>query len=102
MLIHLQIAGGLAPPLMSEELTVDSTHLSTSQAADLQNLVHEALAETPPPLDPSVRDAMAYELRIECGEQVHCIVAFDGGLTPGIGRLINYVRKLGTRESRDA
>lgn len=98
MLIHLQIMGGFAPPLMGEKLTVDSARCSASEAAQLQALIDEALAETPPPMNPKARDAMAYELRIERDEQERSIVAFDGGITPAVGKLISFVRRLAKRE----
>ncbi len=98
MLIQLQTMGGFAPSLTGDKRTIDSNRLAAAEAAELQTLVDHAMAETPPPRNPKARDVMAYEIHIECDEQQHLIVAFDGGITPAVGQLISFVRRLAKRD----
>lgn len=94
MHVQLTITGGIAPPLTGESASINTADLPQEEAREVQSLVARALQEEPPPLDPRARDAYAYELRIDTGDQVHSIQAFDGGIPPAIGELIQCVRRL--------
>ena len=68
---------------------IDTASLDPSEAASLERLVDEALAEEPPgPPDAAVRDDQQYEITVTRGDITQQLQAADPVVTPRLAALI--------------
>ena len=82
MKVTLDIAGGLAPPLMNRQYVVESAGLEESQQKALAELIDQALAERQRAPGPAVRDARSYEIRVAAGSGEKVLEVSDGSMPP--------------------
>jgi len=94
MKVTLDIAGGLAPPLMSRQYVVDSAGLEPSQQRALTELVDAALAEPQPVLNRAARDARSYEIRVATASGEKTLAVSDGSIRPTTKKLIEMIKSL--------
>jgi hypothetical protein len=94
MKVTLDIAGGLAAPLMSRQHVVDSARLEESQQKALAELIDAAVAEPQREPGRSARDARSYEIRVATGPGEETIVAYDGSMGPMTRKLIEMIKSL--------
>ena len=94
MKVTLDIAGGLAPPLMNRQHVVDTDGLTESQQKALAELIEAALKEPQPAPNRAVRDARSYEIRVAAGSGEKTIVAYDGSIRPTTRKLIEMIKSL--------
>lgn len=94
MRIELKTAGGFAAALTAREYAVDSETLPEPVQHELVSLATAALAEPPAKINPKLRDAMSYEIRIVQPNHIDTIVVYDGGIPPAASRLIKFVKTL--------
>ena len=94
MKVTLDIAGGLAPPLMSRQHVVDTDGLEEAQQRALAELIDAALKEPQPAPKQAARDARSYEIRVGAGPGEKTIVAYDGSIRPTTRKLIEMIKSL--------
>ena len=94
MKVTLDIAGGLAPPLMSRQHVVDTDGLDESKQKALAELIDAALKEPQPAPKQAARDARSYEIRVGAGSEEKTIVAYDGAIRPMTKKLIEMIKSL--------
>ena len=94
MHITLDIAGGLAPPLMNRRYVIDTAHLTEPHRAALAALIAEVLAQPERPPNRALRDARSYEIRIATDSGERTLVADDGSVEPAMRRLIEMIKTL--------
>jgi hypothetical protein len=94
MRITLDIAGGLAPPLMNRRYVIDAVTLTEQQRDALAALIDDVVARPEGPPNRSLRDARSYEVRIATESGERTIVAYDGSMQPETRRLIEMIKTL--------
>lgn len=97
MKLRLDIAGGIAAPLMSRQLVVDSATLPEAQQRQLETLVEQALSEPPREVNPRLRDAMSYELTVVSDRGEQTIVAYDGSVSRVLRELIELLKSVASK-----
>jgi len=100
MKVTLDVAGGLAPPLMSRQYVVDSARLEQSQQQALAERIDAALAETRGAPSRAVRDARSYEIRVATDSGDKTLVVYDGSMPPAARRLIETIKSFAQHEDR--
>jgi hypothetical protein len=98
MRIAIDIAGGLAPPLMGRHYVIDTATLAESQRRALEELADRARSEVQRPARRSARDIRSYQIRLEdpAGDDV-VIMTYDGAVPPATRQLIDLVASLSRR-----
>jgi hypothetical protein len=97
MKLELEISGGFAPSVTSGRYVLDVASLPEDARKQVEGLVNDLLEAPRPSLNPKLRDAMSYELKIVSGGCRHNIVAEDGGLSATMQELIKRIKGLGAK-----
>jgi emfourin len=99
MKLTLEIAGGLAPPVMSRRYELDTAGLEAALQQSIDAIVRAALDA--PHRDPgaALRDARSYDIRIEAPSGDRTLVVYDGAIPPAIRTLIDTIQSLAPRRA---
>ena len=97
MVIRLEISGGIAAPITSSTLTVDSARLPAEHAKAIEELARQIVKEPPPQISSKLRDARYYDLSIKDESRDYSIAAADGAMTDGLSRLVKLIKLHGMR-----
>lgn len=100
MKVTLASHGGFAAGIRRPALSVDSSTLGKSAAAELERLVQEARAESPRGSEGPgrARDAMSYTVTVEDGAGPVELRQTDTSLSPGFSALMSWLQRHGAAE----
>lgn len=89
--VTLDIAGGLAPPMMNRHYVVEASRLEQTERQALGTLIDEVLEGPDRKEDRALRDARSYEIGITIGTEQRTVVAYDGSVRPAIRKLVESI-----------